>query len=334
MARGYDPRRTDSSEFQEGLSAASEREQQRLAEAQAKRIQEEARDREYAEDLDSQNNQQRQESKLVSAAKNVANEGFKRLRNKLLKRVTKSIARSVLVSPYFWMGVAIIFLIVGLAMIFIMTTYIACKDPATLAGGGWKGKAIVFFAKLQADIISPGTRAYFEREICYFYGEGSTATQGTQPPTGDAPPPGQGLVAITGVPTAGSLDPRLRPCMLAHVQLVYREAQRLGISFVITSAYRPGAIVQGTNRTSSHGRGEAIDLEIIPRGSLSDEAFQKKIRTLRGLFESDGFREPMGNTLDEYNEPTEGASGGHLHVEYNSPVNGKSYCTNPVNYDT
>jgi hypothetical protein len=63
-----------------------------------------------------------------------------------------------------------------------------------------------------------------------------------------------------------------------------------------------------------------------------------RVNRLAGLFEAEGFKPPAGDTLDEYTNPTEAATGGHIHAEYNIPPgqNGqldmtKSYCSNEVN---
>lgn len=334
MAVGYDPRASNSGQLEEDLAAVNDADRATLTETQA-------REQQYAQELEAESNQERQQSRLDNLkdkakqqVKQFVKKEVKQLAKKYLKRVA---TRTILVNPYFWIAVAIVFIVVCMVVIFFMTSILACNNPEDLAGGGWKGKLIVFSARTVSRIISPGTLDYFDNDLCPYFVITSKVANNTQPALGTSPAAGQDLVPISGIPTAGSLNARLRPCMQAHIELVYRQAQaqRPPINFVITSAYRPGAIVAGSNppRLSSHARGEAIDVQIVPSGSLNDDAFQAKIARLIGLFETEGFSPPPGDTLDEYNDPTEGATGGHIHVEYNSPVNGRSYCTNPTNYD-
>ncbi len=96
------------------------------------------------------------------------------------------------------------------------------------------------------------------------------------------------------------------------------------LDIVITGAYRPGAIVAGTNRLSAHGRGEAVDIALrnptVPMRS-SDPRIAQLVSIAKGI----GFTPATGNTLDEYANPTEGATGGHVHIEFNAP-NGTTFC--------
>jgi len=97
------------------------------------------------------------------------------------------------------------------------------------------------------------------------------------------------------------------------------------LTIVITSAYRPGSIVAGTNTLSAHSRGEAVDIALrnptVPiRGS------DPRIAQLVQIAKSAGFVPAAGDTLDEYTNPTEGASGGHVHIEFNTKPDGTTYC--------
>ncbi len=98
-----------------------------------------------------------------------------------------------------------------------------------------------------------------------------------------------------------------------------------GLDIIITSAYRPGSIVAGTGRLSAHSRGEAVDIALrnpaVPIGS-SDP----RIAQLVQVSEQAGFAGISADVLDEYTNPTEGASGGHIHVEFNLKPDGTSYC--------
>lgn len=100
-----------------------------------------------------------------------------------------------------------------------------------------------------------------------------------------------------------------------------------GLDIVITSAYRAGSIVAGTNTLSAHSRGEAVDIAlrnpIVPiHGS------DPRIAQLVAIAKSVGFTPAVGDTLDEYTTPTEAATGGHVHVEFNVQANGNTYCDN------
>jgi hypothetical protein len=225
----------------------------------------------------------------------------------------------------------IILIIVGIVAAIILffvilfgSLYYVCTDT------GWKGAVAGIASKVA------NWSGAVSGDVCAMFPDGAGETAGVssavQSPTQDAPPTGQDLVAISGVPYEGVSDPRLRPCMLAHVQFIYNEAQKLGISFVITSAFRT-TVVADSGSLSAHSRGEAVDIALRPRGDVNDPVFNKKIRTLVGIAEAAGFKPPQGDTLDEYNKPTVGATAGHIHIEYNTPPNGKSYCTTPTNYD-
>lgn len=170
-------------------------------------------------------------------------------------------------------------------------------------------------------------------DICAMLSMGDKTFSVPEPASAANQPVNSNMVPITGIPTEGTSNWQLRPCMLARVDNLYRSAQAQGISFVITSAFRPGAIVAGTGKQSAHARGEAVDIAIRPPNPpynlaqyLADPNFQKKISTLVRLSVNEGFRPPVGDTLDEYNKPTEGATGGHIHIEFNLSSNGGSYC--------
>lgn len=96
-------------------------------------------------------------------------------------------------------------------------------------------------------------------------------------------------------------------------------------SIVITSAYRPGAVVAGTNRLSAHGRGEGVDIALRnPNYSANDPRLAQILQIARSV----GFTPPAGDALDEYTNPTEGATGGHIHLEFNTNSSNVTYCDN------
>jgi hypothetical protein len=100
-----------------------------------------------------------------------------------------------------------------------------------------------------------------------------------------------------------------------------------GLDIVITSAYRAGSIVAGTNTLSAHSRGEAVDIA-LRNPTVPEHSSDPRIAQLVAIAKSAGFTPAVGDTLDEYTTPTEGASGGHVHVEFNVQANGNTYCDN------
>lgn len=95
------------------------------------------------------------------------------------------------------------------------------------------------------------------------------------------------------------------------------------VDFVLTSAYRPGATVGTSGRPSAHARGEAVDIALRPvPTSLNDDRIDRLFR----LAIEEGFTPEVGDTLDEYRKPTELATGGHIHIEFNTYTSrGKTY---------
>lgn len=297
--------------------------------------QEAAREQEYYRQLAEQDNRNR----LTAMA-----------RQEITKRMGKQVARTALgtgaragagaavsaggtavagiggtaLGPVILVVLGIIAAVIIFLMLAVGSMYYICNDA------GWKSRVVRI-----ASTVASWTNLT-SGDICAAFaalpGAGPGSGMAVQPPTQDAPPPGQDLVAISGVPVEGASNPQLRPCMMAHIQLIYNEAQKLGINFVITSAYR-NTTVADSGSLSAHARGEAVDIALRPRGDLRDPEFNKKVRTLVGIAEAAGFKPPQGDTLDEYNKPTSGATAPHIHIEYNTPPNGKSYCTNPTNHD-
>lgn len=236
---------------------------------------------------------------------------------------TVAVAGGVTTSPI-WITLGIIILV--LIFLFFMAAgaiaavYYACNE----AQGSTVIKAISYAGSWVG-----------QTDVCAEVGKFNASNSGDiQQPTQASPPPGTDLVAIgSRVPVEGVSDPRLRECMLVHIEIIRAKAKTLGIDFVITSAYRPGALVGSTGRLSAHGKGEAVDIALRPKGAVTDVAFMKKVRDVVGISLAEGFKYPAGNTLDEYSDPTEDATGGHIHIEYNTAPNGGSYCTLPTYHD-
>ena len=138
------------------------------------------------------------------------------------------------------------------------------------------------------------------------------------------------LVSLNGaVPISGASDPRVRSCMYNKVTSFFARAKTYGLNIVLTSAFRRGATT--STGPSAHGRGEAVDIALVnpppkpwgtaPLGQTMNRfnvIRQKDIQTLIEIGEDLGFTPIAGDTLDEYNFPTDKASGPHVHIEYNS----------------
>ena len=89
---------------------------------------------------------------------------------------------------------------------------------------------------------------------------------------------------------------------------------------MLTSAYRPGAVVdEDPRKQSAHSRGEAFDIALInPAVGFRPNPPDSRIETVVSLAEGMGFVEPRGNVVDEYNNPSKGTRGPHIHVEFNA----------------
>ncbi len=98
-----------------------------------------------------------------------------------------------------------------------------------------------------------------------------------------------------------------------------------GLDIAITGAYRPGSIVAGTGRLSAHSRGEAVDIS-LRNPQVPEHSSDPRIAELVQIAQSMGFTPTAGDTLDEYTNPTEGATAGHVHVEFNLKPDGTTYC--------
>src|SRR3989344_9102831 len=101
------------------------------------------------------------------------------------------------------------------------------------------------------------------------------------------------------------------------------------LDITITSGYRPGSIVVGTGRLSAHSRGEAVDIA-LRNPAVTTGSTDPRISQLVQIARAAGFTPAAGFTLDEYTTPTEGASAGHIHVEFNLQSDGKTYCDNTL----
>ncbi|MGE5297803.1 MAG: hypothetical protein ACM3KM_01435 [Acidobacteriaceae bacterium] len=136
------------------------------------------------------------------------------------------------------------------------------------------------------------------------------------------------LVPITGVP----VDPNLpawramvRSCMLRKIQQLYALSQQQGISWVVTSGYRP------ESTGSYHQSGEAADLALRNPTPVQNMGIRPPNYIIPGSVPPTGdpriaqlaalarqvFLNPQADVIDEYNQPSSKTEGGHIHVEYN-----------------
>jgi|GEM_PF-6875356 len=212
-------------------------------------------------------------------------------------------------------------------MIFVSTLYMTCTNQAGLTG---------FAARTVSFVMTFGGSEKVCDTIAQMTGvpRGSTVATQTTPrlpnvaPAQVTPFDGTTLVPIgNSVPVASSTrDPRLTACMLARVQRIFALAQAQNIQMEITDAYRHNA---RTSRggLSAHARGEAVDIAIRPtRDWIADRDFANKIDAVVVIARAQGFDPPPGDTKDEYRDPDENATGGHIHIEFNIPATG-TYCT-------
>ncbi len=203
-----------------------------------------------------------------------------------------------------------IIVLIFLLVLFILVVMLAKCNEDTWSGTGARALSTVssFLGIIPSDVCAQLT---IDKNV-------QTVTQ-KAPISGWEP---ADLVPLAGVlvDTSAS-DPRVRQCMLPKVQEVVGNAQKAGLNVTITSAFRKGGF------PSRHAFGEAVDIALrpIPARPLSPDA-QAKISTLVKIAKAAGFNPPPGDTIDEYNNPTENTTGGHVHIEFNKiDVNG-SFC--------
>ncbi len=142
-------------------------------------------------------------------------------------------------------------------------------------------------------------------------------------------PSGPNLVNLSsyGVQVKAGIDDRVTACMAARVQQLYQAALSARIDIEITDAYRPGGTTAGGG-TSAHSRGEAVDIALRnPTVPIPLQSVDPRIAKLVAIARAAGFVPPLADTLDEYNNPAPNATAGHVHVEFNIPPNGGTYCT-------
>lgn len=91
------------------------------------------------------------------------------------------------------------------------------------------------------------------------------------------------------------------------------------VDIILTSAYRPGPT------STADSRGETVDIAlrnpIDPIGSTDP-----RISQVVQLAQAAGFTAPAGYIQNEYANPSPGATGGHIHVQFNLKPDGTTYC--------
>lgn len=210
---------------------------------------------------------------------------------------------------------AIIVLVVGLGFYVLITMVSYCNSGGLtgfLAKLGSRGAELI--GTVPTDIC-----AGLKIDTTQFAGgaAGGGGASGSFEPTD--------LVTLVGlVPVDGSTsDPRVRQCMATRVQQIFSQAQAQGISITITSAFRSGGTTAGGG-VSAHSRGEAVDIALRDP-TVPVHGNDPRIQQLLSIARAAGFNPPQGDTLDEYSNPAENATGGHVHIEFNIPSSG-SYC--------
>jgi hypothetical protein len=280
-----------------------------------------------------QQNRERQHSRVAEMAKSRAKQEIKGLAGQAAKTALKrgsvwlaeSAAGAVIAAFSGTIGTVLaIFAVIALFVVVLVSIAYQTCNNTTFTGlfGQGISKIATWVGYIPIDVCSildPSTIALQDQ---------TTVNEDTEPA-----PDGSDLVAIgDAVPVSEQAsDPRLRECMLAHVKNIYSRSRARGVNFVITSAYRAGSIVVRTGLPSAHARGEAVDIAITPSDDWkTNEKFARQIDIVLSEARAEGFRPAQGDTLDEYRKPTEGASGGHIHVEFNRGPNGTSYCGRAV----
>jgi hypothetical protein len=233
----------------------------------------------------------------------------------LLKKDVKGVAKKgiweLLVAAAPWLLPALgilsaIILVLGAAMFILVVMIAKCNEDS------WTGTAVRAASWIG---IIPG-------DICAQLAISTNFQTASQqaPITGWEP---SDLVPLAGVLVdTEARDPRVRQCMLSKVQSIMNTARASGIDVVITSAFRKGDF------PSRHAFGEAVDIALrpVPSRPFTNEA-RGKIAQLVQIAKSAGFNPPLGDTLDEYNNPIEGrTTGGHVHIEFNKIDVNRSHC--------
>ncbi len=317
-------------------SEASEEERQADEEARRSEFDgmqnEEAMEQEAGSEGALESEERAGQNRLQSLKDNVKSELQQAAKQELkvaAKEAAEAVTEEVVVAtaPYWGTAVAVVILIIVVVIFAIVAVVGVCNQD------GWAGK-IARWSSTIASVVG------LSSDVCKFVLIDVTQIDMPAPTTVTSGAPTD-LVPLSYEPRivvgGGTGDPRVRECMLtALTKLVtLTSSQQPPISWVVTSAYRAGAITV-SGGLSAHGFGEAVDIVLQPPGSLTDPVFQQKIRDFIGLAYVARFMPPAGDVIDEYNNPTEATTGGHIHIEFNRTLNSdgtyNSYCDGTPTY--
>ena len=216
-------------------------------------------------------------------------------------------------SPIWGVALAVIGVIIVLLLLvfFVFVSMVVQCNDKTISGVGTR-------------ILSTGTSfiGIIPADVCKQlainnFGNGSSGGGGA---SGIFEP---ALVNLAVSVKAG-VDGRATACMADKVKTIYDLAQAATppIEFEITGAYEPRTTASGG--VSAHSRGEAVDIGLRPPAALRSN--DPRIARLVAIARQVGFVPPAGNTLDEYANPAPNATAGHVHVEFNIPSDGGTFC--------
>jgi hypothetical protein len=256
-----------------------------------------------------QQQQQSPQNQLMEAGKQVAKDYAK-------QTVKKGIWSFLAGTSEIWGPAVAILVVIGLVIglfFFVVTTAIAYCNQGGLSG----------FA---ANTLSNFNWLRGGGDFC------ETLAINTQTAVENAPKPPMvpgepdDLVYLEdfNIPVKIDIDGRATRCMVGKIQAIYAASQQAGIDWVITDAFRTGGQTAGGG-VSAHSRGEAVDIALRdPTVDLGSN--DPRINQLLAIARNAGFVGPSGDTLDEYRNPAPNATAGHVHVEFNIPAGGGTYC--------
>jgi biotin carboxyl carrier protein len=284
---------------------------------------------ERAQALEQQNQQDRLEAQAAAEQEqqNSPANQLKQAGTDLAKKYVKDLAKeeaaaAIASTAPIWGTVlailAAIALIVGLGIFVIISVASTCN------AGGLTG-----FGAKTASFIGSFMPATGGVDIC----DSLTIATNVQTATQNAPNPNNpttgDLVHLVGygIPVKAGVDDRVTACMAGRLTAIFAIARTAQppIDIEITDAYRPGGTTAGGG-VSAHSRGEAADIS-LRNPKVPVHGNDPRISDLIAIAQSVGFVPPQGDTLDEYHNPAPNASAGHVHVEFNIPKNGGSYCS-------
>jgi hypothetical protein len=284
----------------EDLAAQREEEERRKA-ALAEQQQQDILEAQQAEEEQQTLERQAQQQSLGNQASNVAKDQAKKWAKRGLWNILAA-------TWEIWVPALLILCGIGLIIsVVLMVPIVGCQGPASFSDGAGITAVKLLVASMPGDVCSALTQS------------NQTPRSGGGGGGGDFWQPDD-LVALSGVSIdPGTSDPRVRQCMLGKVQQIYSAATAAGLQVTITSAFR------SSDFPSRHAFGEAVDIALRPTPTVPWRT-NPQIANLVQIARGAGFVPPTGDTIDEYNNPLERTSGGHVHVEFNRISANGSYC--------